>query len=146
LNTQRKSGQAATKRRKYIYFDKLSFLLPCIENRPTEGNLAPTGDQEEEEEEEEHDDEDDNGSLTASFTPILRWKNINNNKSNATAKDVDEELLKAPRLAQDEDTHFALSIVPSLQSLTADEKLDAKIGILNIFKEIRIARRRHTTS
>jgi hypothetical protein len=145
LNTQRKSGQAATKRRKYIYFDKLSFLLPCIENRPTEGNLAPTGDQEEEEEE-EHDDEDDNGSLTASFTPILRWKNINNNKSNATAKDVDEELLKAPRLAQDEDTHFALSIVPSLQSLTADEKLDAKIGILNIFKEIRIARRRHTTS
>jgi len=36
-----KSGQAAQKRRKYIYFDKLLFLLPSMEMRPTSGNAAP---------------------------------------------------------------------------------------------------------
>jgi hypothetical protein len=36
-----KSGQASQKRRKYIYFDKLSFLLPSMEMRPTSGNAAP---------------------------------------------------------------------------------------------------------
>jgi hypothetical protein len=69
LNAQKntKSGQATTKRHKYIYFDKSLFLLPCIENRPTEGNLAPTGHPEEEEE----DDEDVNESFTSSSTPIV---------------------------------------------------------------------------
>jgi hypothetical protein len=144
LNAQKntKSGQATTKRHKYIYFDKLLFLLPCIENRPTEGNLAPTGHPEEEEE----DDEDVNESFTSSSTPIVRRKKNNNNKSNVTAKDVDEELLKALRGTQDEDTNFALSIVPSRQSLTAEKKLDVKISILNMFRDVRMARRRQPTS
>lgn len=43
LNAQKntKSGQAVSKRRKYVYFDKMLFLLPCIDNRPTEGNIGP---------------------------------------------------------------------------------------------------------
>jgi len=53
LNAQKntKSGQAATKRRKYVYFEKLLFLLSCVENRRTEGNLEPN---------DSHEDEDDN--------------------------------------------------------------------------------------
>jgi hypothetical protein len=54
-------------RSSYHHFDKLLFLLPCIENRPTEGNLAPTGHPEEEED----DDEDVNESFTSSSTPIV---------------------------------------------------------------------------
>lgn len=50
-----KSGQAATKRRKYVYFERLLFLLPDTEQRPTESNLSPatdvSGDVEENEEE-----------------------------------------------------------------------------------------------
>jgi hypothetical protein len=76
----------------------------------------------------------------------LLYDGKKNNKSNVTAKDVDEELLKALRGTQDEDTNFALFIVPSLQSLTAEEKLDVKISILNMFRDVRMARRRQSTS
>jgi hypothetical protein len=34
-----KSGQGTKKRRKYIYFEKLLFLLPSVENREHRGNL-----------------------------------------------------------------------------------------------------------
>ncbi|GFN99242.1 calmodulin [Plakobranchus ocellatus] len=34
-----KSGQAAKKRRKYMYFDELLFLLPTVEQRETVSNL-----------------------------------------------------------------------------------------------------------
>jgi len=36
-----KSGQAATKRRKYVFFDQLLFLLPAMEDRPTVSDCSP---------------------------------------------------------------------------------------------------------
>ena len=35
------SGQGARKRRKYIYFDQLLFLLPIMKQRDTSGNITP---------------------------------------------------------------------------------------------------------
>lgn len=141
LNAQKntKSGQAATKRRKYVYFEQLLFLLPCMENRRTEGNLEPDDTPEDDDENEE------SVPSTSTSTPISR-RNKRTNVPKQT--DLDEALLKALKEthAVDEDTNFALSLVPSLVNLTAEEKLDAKIGILNIFKQIRLARRDQTTS
>lgn len=137
LNAQKntKSGQAATKRRKYVYFEKLLFLLPCLENRQTEGNLEPN---------DSHEDEDDNNAPgPSSSTPIPRRKKRTNVPK---PDDLDEALIKALNQTVDEDTNFALSLVPSLQNLNAEEKLDAKIGILNIFKQITLARRFETSS
>ncbi|CAG4981296.1 unnamed protein product [Parnassius apollo] len=34
-----KSGQAASKRRPYVYFDRMLFLIPCMESRPTERSI-----------------------------------------------------------------------------------------------------------
>lgn len=59
---------------------------------------------------------------------------------------MDEALIKALQQPVDEDTNFALSLVPSLQNLNSEEKLDAKIGVLNIFKQITLARRFETSS
>jgi hypothetical protein len=39
LQKETKSGQDAKKRRKYIYFEKLLFFLPSVENREHRGNL-----------------------------------------------------------------------------------------------------------
>jgi hypothetical protein len=39
LQKQGKSGSGTKKRRKYIYFEKLLFLLPSMENRETRSNL-----------------------------------------------------------------------------------------------------------
>ena len=73
LNAQKntKSGQAATKRRKYVYFEQLLFLLPCMENRRTEGNLEQDDSQE--------NDEDDDESGPSTSTPIpqrRKWTNV----------------------------------------------------------------------
>ncbi|XP_065167385.1 uncharacterized protein [Atheta coriaria] len=132
LNAQKntKSGQAAIKRRRYVYYKQLLFLLPCIENRDPESNLKEDNSQE--------IDEDDDEAGPSTSTPIPKRKKRANLPKHT---DLDEPLLKAlnePNV--DEDTNFALSLIPSLQNLTADEKLDAKIGILNVFKQIRIAR------
>lgn len=103
LNAQKqtKSRQAATKRRKYVNFEKLLFLLPCMENRQTEGNLEPN---------DSHDDDDNDESGPS--TPIPRRKKITKPKQT----NLDEALLKAlnENNTVDEDTNFALSLVPSL--------------------------------
>ncbi|VVC91849.1 unnamed protein product [Leptidea sinapis] len=101
-----------------------------MENRPTEGNF----------EEEGHDEDgDESGPFTS--TSICRKKKRTNVPKQA---DLDEALLRTLQANEttivDEDTNFALSLVPSLQNFTPQEKLDAKIGILNIFKQIRLAR------
>jgi len=61
-----------------------------------------------------------------------------------------EALIKALNQTVDEDislyTNFALFLIPSLQNLNAEEKLDVKIGILNIFKQITLARHFETSS
>ncbi|GBP02354.1 hypothetical protein EVAR_70173_1 [Eumeta japonica] len=132
LNTQKytKSGQTAIKRRKYVYFEQLPFLFPCIENRQTESNLKEDNSQE--------IDEDDDEAGPSTSTPIHQQKKRVNIPKHT---DLDEALLKALNETNvDEDTNFVLSLVPSLQNLTAEEKLDAKIAILNVFKQIRLAR------
>lgn len=37
-----KSGQAATKRQKYVFFDQVIFLLPTMEDRPTVSDCSPS--------------------------------------------------------------------------------------------------------
>lgn len=136
LNIQKntKPGQASSKRRKYIYLDKLLFLLPCIENLPSEGDIRP-----------DDVDEEETDPLAWNSTPSPKRKKPTIDLK-PTAKDLDDALLKASNDKKDEDMHFALSLVPSLQALTAEEKLDAKISILKVFKEIRLARHGQSTS
>ncbi|KAL4090809.1 hypothetical protein QTP88_021382 [Uroleucon formosanum] len=65
----------------------------------------------------------DTGPTTS--TPIPHRKK----RTNVSKPDeLDEALIKALNQPVDEDTNFALSLVPSLQKLNAEEKLDAKIG------------------
>jgi len=49
LNSQKNaaSGEGSRKRRKYLYFDQLLFLLPHIEDRETQSNLNTLNDEEE---------------------------------------------------------------------------------------------------
>lgn len=140
LNAQKqtKSGQAATKRRKYVYFEKLLFLLPCMENRQTEDNLEPN----ESQDDDDVDDNEESGPSTSTIIP-RRKKNMKPKQT-----DLDDALLKAlnENNTIDEDTNFALSLVPSLKNLNAEEKLDAKIGILNIFRQINVTRRAQITT
>lgn len=136
-----KSGQAASKRRKYIYFDKLLFLMPLMQSRPTEGNVESP----------ETDDDSFNDCASQQSAETARRARTSNarrstptdNSTNVT--NFQNSLLALLKDDIDEDKNFALSLVPTLRSLTDDEKFEAKIDILNIFKNIK-SRRLTSTS
>ena len=51
-NTATGTGQAASKRKRYVYYDQLLFLLPHVKgNLKTTSNIAPSAFQEHDEEE-----------------------------------------------------------------------------------------------
>lgn len=128
------SGQAAKKRRKYRYFEKLLFLKSSLAERPTDGNLDSTA--------AEDEDETETSDNMSSNVPIRQ--NTRNKKVNSGPK-FEESLLNILKDDLDEDKHFALSLVPTLQSMTDDEKFQAKIEILQVCRRIK-ANRQHTQS
>lgn len=139
LQKRARLGQISIKRRKYIYYDKLSFLKSSIRERPNCDNHLEYAS----EQNNTNDVEMNTSSL--SNIPIKRkvdcipqvnsfedtmlgYQQSNNTHSTHTFT------------THDEDTHFVLSIVPSLRELSEDEKLDAKIKNFQVFKEIRMNR------
>nr|CAD7441566.1 unnamed protein product [Timema bartmani] len=114
LNEQKKgkSGQAATKRRKYVYFDQLLFLLPTIEDRETVSNISSIRGEAEENENDNRDDEEGNSNIKRAHPSDKRSEEI------------------------DEDKSFLLSFVPSFKKLNADQKFEAKVEFLRVMRRI----------
>lgn len=108
-----------------------------MEKGPSEGCPEPEGINEE--------DEDVAQPIPSTSTAITKRKNKTNTAPAQT--DLDKAIIEALNKDDtvDEDKSFALSLVPSFRNLTPEEKLDAKIAILNIFKQIRQARRQATS-
>ncbi|XP_052755401.1 uncharacterized protein LOC113513401 [Galleria mellonella] len=102
--SEKKSKSGQLKKKKYVYFKHLSFLLPHIaandgsqeESQPRHGNTQ--------------DGTDSEGQSTTSY---------------ACEQHIDE------------DKHFLLSLVPSFKRMTDEEKLTAKVDILNVIKSVR---------
>ncbi|KDR17965.1 hypothetical protein L798_08068 [Zootermopsis nevadensis] len=114
---QTKSGQSASKRRKYIYFEKLLFLLPTMEYRSTETKVISDDDDDDDEEEGiDHVNEAENRSQSSREE---KKKQQTRNKQ----KPFEESLLNilSSRNTDDEDVHLALSLVPSLKNLGEDK-------------------------
>lgn len=110
------------------------FLLPCIDDCSAQSNIEPAY---------FPDDGVDSARVDPpTVTPIHHFRNRKSYKSADDSSDKD--ILQALADSKHEDTNFALSIVPSLHALNTEEKLDAKISILKVFKDI-LAQRRHTS-
>lgn len=132
IQKQTKSGQESTKRRKYFYFDRLLFLLPNVEMRPSESNISPVRDQDAEE------DNDADGQENVCQSEIRTPKRKKTEKKDT----YEEQLLKIMKQKQaetspDDDTNFALSLVPTLRSLPEDKKLQARIDIMNVLQKLK---------
>ncbi|KAG5886678.1 hypothetical protein JTB14_014714 [Gonioctena quinquepunctata] len=114
-----KSRQAMSKRRKYVYFDNMLFLLPCIDNLQTDDNIGLAV---------SHDDADPEelGPPTSTPTPVLRRGNKTIGENRSALDAGDEAPMGASKVTRDKDTNFALLLVPSLQALTPEGKLVAK--------------------
>jgi len=133
LQKETKSGQGAKKRRKYIYFEKLLFLLPSVENREHRGNLNVRSSLSDTETESEVACEEATGE---------RRREYGRRRKPATQKETYEEsllkILEQKKPADtDEDVNFAVSLVPILQSLDDYKKIEARIQIMNVLKNFK---------
>ncbi|KAI4454275.1 alcohol dehydrogenase transcription factor myb/sant-like [Holotrichia oblita] len=126
LSTQRKvkSGEPARKRRKYIYFDSLLFLLPFMKARATSGNMAPA------ETNNDNNQEDQDPAIpctTLSNNNNEDQTNIPNRRPKKATQNItsyESTLLKILQQKQNEeiseDKQLALMLVPMLQNLNDD--------------------------
>ncbi|XP_023706828.1 uncharacterized protein LOC111864070 [Cryptotermes secundus] len=131
---QTKSGQGAVTRRKYIYFDRLLFLIPDIEQRRTESNVGPREDETENISDCDIADEGTPRHPMLSSLPAKKRRL----KKNETYEEQLLQILKEKTTATfvDEDTSFALSLVPTLRFLPEANKLQARTEILIPYKSL----------
>lgn len=128
-----KSGQAASKRRKYMYFEKLLFLKSSLDQRPTETNINSSDSEQEGENVESNATQDVTSNVEKQPNKTKKRNSATNNK----IADFQQSLLDMLKEDLDEDKNFALSLVPTLKSLSDDEKFQAKIEILQILRNIK---------
>jgi hypothetical protein len=134
LQSQKKgaSGQGARKRRKYIYFDRLLFLLPVLQERETVGNVTPPPTPSANESE----PQDVTRSQMVEGSPTT---NVRQKKQRSKKPTYEESLLKIieGKTAEiDEDKSFLLSLVPSFKKLNDEQKLVAKMEFLNVLRRV----------
>lgn len=144
-----KSGQAATKRRKYVFFDQLLFLLPTLEDRPTVSECSPTNTNDENsgsEDDSEVVQEKNTYYVDDGPTNIFKaQKSLISGKSKGKKNSNYEEsllnILKEKKEEEiDEDKSFLLSLVPAFKKLTDIQKIDAKMEFLSTLKRFTLPR------
>ncbi|XP_017477462.1 PREDICTED: uncharacterized protein LOC108367371 isoform X2 [Rhagoletis zephyria] len=205
VQTKAKYGQVSYKRRKYMFFDQLLFLLPFVEDKEatnsesnacemdivqeddqddseneaptTNKRKAPTTSKNEEDivqEDEQEDFEYEAQTLNEIEAPTASKKkappisknegkrsvkeasfeehivqedeqesfgyeapttSINKIKQSANSASFEEILLDFPKEI-DEDKSFLISLVPSFKRMSQSQKIDAKIGILSVIKQV----------
>ncbi|XP_049881143.1 uncharacterized protein LOC126377451 [Pectinophora gossypiella] len=118
-----------TKRRKYVYYDKLLFLSPTIEQLELSSR---TEDNEEDYriEEEEYDIKEDTINIPIN---IPNYQRSNSRKRNHDGSSF-MEFIQDRQSNPDSDTSFALSIVPMLKAVPFRDKIDAQMAILKVLK------------
>lgn len=136
MAAQRKtiSGQGAKKRRKYIHFDALLFLVPFVKGRETSSNVSHS---EEQELSRGISSNIQEGNSTSVPTVDEMARPVRPNKSkkqNVTSYET--ALLNILQTKQNdelnEDKNFAFMLVPMLGKLNGEQKHYATVEILNV--------------
>ncbi|XP_028043192.1 uncharacterized protein LOC114252765 [Bombyx mandarina] len=126
-----KSGQGAIKKKKYVHFDSLLFLVPSLQKRETSSNIEFTS----------QDNPDTDLSETLPLTNSNRTPSSKKaSKSRSSCEDYEQKLLnflntKENACEYDEDINFSQMIVPMLRKLNDDQKHFAKVEIMNILQK-----------
>ena len=155
LNAQRKqpSGSGQRKRRKYIYFDQLLFVLPILEQRATDSNYEPFNEDDEESVQSidgagtaSATDQNDTSSITEqNASPdqdkesmIARGKKKTSNAGGRKLS-FEESLLNILKESKeeeaDEDKMFLNSLLSSMKQVPPTKKITLKMNILKCMQE-----------
>jgi hypothetical protein len=135
LQLQKKgtSGQGARKRHKYIYFDRLLFLLPILQERETSGNVTPPPSASESEPQDvTTGTEMGEGSHATNVTYNRQQKK----RSKPTYEESLLKIIEEKSRDTDEDKSFLMSLVPSFKKLNDEQKFVTKMEFLNVLRRI----------
>lgn len=130
------TGQGAKKRRKYIHFDELLFLVPFTKGRETSSNVSRCENEEEQDDSQGACPQHDTSTNSRTATPALPRKN---KKANVTSFEASLLNILEAKQSDDvnEDKHFAMMLVPMLGQLNYEQKHYAKVEILNVMRNAR---------
>lgn len=151
LNKQKECNGTpwARKRRKYIYFDQLSFLLSILEDSadttiPNETNntsppFLPFQEKLEIDDYDEFKEEYEDIPLTEEESQIPEPPRLPQEEKTAPHCETPQmnifQNIKTNEV--DEDVLFLLSLLPSFKRLNEDQKIDAKVEFLNVLRRVR---------
>ncbi|GFG38972.1 hypothetical protein Cfor_12577, partial [Coptotermes formosanus] len=137
------SGQRATKRRNYIYFDQLLFLLLTMQGLSTSGNFTPPPIANEGEEQAvmtEHEGGEVPNAKAATYRQ----------QKKCPKRTYEESLLEIIKEKNrdhiDEDKSFLMSLVPAFRKLNDEQKFMAKVEFLNVMRRITFCQPPHHLS
>ncbi|GLV42540.1 uncharacterized protein CBL_03278 [Carabus blaptoides fortunei] len=136
LNMQKKTRSkiGQRKRRKYLYFDQLLFLLPTLQKRVTSGNVSPPGS-----DDEDFQLEQVESTMEVSFRDeTIKVSDTKRQKKQVNSEDVSKSTCKSEEI--DEDKYFLMSLLPSFGKFDEQEKLTAKVEFLQVIQRITSAK------
>jgi len=135
LQKQTKSGEPGTKRRKYMYFEQMLFLIPQTQDRATSSNYSPmTVSNGEEDTDERREDEEGSNDGTAETYTCRKKQSERNTSRKINYEQQLLDILKEKSEHIDEDKTFLLSLVPGFKKLDDDQKYWAKMEMLGIMR------------
>ncbi|OWR51189.1 dorsal interacting protein 3 [Danaus plexippus plexippus] len=121
LEKKMREGQKI-KRKTYVYFEHMQFLLPYIEPAEQDSEVKPR--------------------LEEFFNKGAKRKVSKDTHITKKTRPMTHLLDDAPAASNfadvlDADRHFLLSLIPSFQTMAEDDKLTAKVEILKVIKNIK---------
>ena len=112
LQKQTKSGDPGTKRRKYMYFEQMLFLIPQTQDRATSSNYSPmTVSNGEEDTDERQEDEEGSNDGTAETYTCRKKQSERNTSRKINYEQQLLDILKEKSEHIDEDKTLLLSLV-----------------------------------
>ena len=109
LQKQTKSGEPGTKRRKYMYFEQMLFLIPQTQDRDTSSNYSPmTVSNGEEGVDERREDKDSSNDGTAETYTFRKKQSERNTLRKISYEQQLLDILKEKSEQIDEDKNFLI--------------------------------------
>lgn len=151
IEKTQKSGSSYATKKKYYYYDQLSFLLPVFAERNLSSSLAPSVSVVDERNTE--DDMSSNSQVESPTLPgsaeSLRNENLDSDttgtpvssvKKRKTKNTVQEKLLQIlskrenveMKADEDDDRMFLLSLLPTLKRIPSDKRMRARIELMQV--------------
>ena len=130
-----KSGDGATSKRKYIYFDQLLFLASTFNERETTSNYSVS-------ENNEDNDHSECDIPTSGAENICQRPEKQRKTTDRPKKSYEEQLIDVLKSKAnedvDEDKAFLMSLLPKLGKFNEEQRFEAQMEIMKVIRNVQL--------